>query len=489
MPRAPLDRPRSLYPVFERRAPGAHGTHYCPGCGHGLVLKYLAEAIDSLGIQDRTILISSVGCAVFSYYYLDVGNVQASHGRAPAVATGIKRARPDSLVVAIQGDGDLAAIGLAEIVHAANRGEPVSVLFVNNAIYGMTGGQMAPTTLAGQVTTTTPRGRRVELEGHPLRVCELLDTLRGPGRIERVALSGARGCVAARRAVRETLRWQAEERGMSFLEILSPCPVGWGMTPVEARKHVMEVLAREFPPKLFREESRPAHPRRQTVEAGTLMRLVTEERDAGERPAAGVRPAPDVPQSVPEGPFAEPAVKMAGFGGQGVLSAGLILAEAGRLAGRQVSWLPSYGPEMRGGTAHCHVRLARHPIGSPIVEEPLVLLAMNLPSLLRFAPQVRPGGLIVYNSSLVKGGWEPPAGVEVLAVDASEEAERAGEKRAGAVVALGALAARTALVPRAALEAAIEAAFHSPRIRERNLAALAAGWEAGVRLLPEPVPA
>src|ERR1017187_6016172 len=171
---------RSFFPVYERKGDLQHQTHFCPGCGHGVVHKMLAKAIDKLGIQDRTILISPVGCSVFTYCYFDVGAIQAAHGRSPAVATAVKRSRPDSIVIGYQGDGDLSAIGSAEILHAANRGENISVIFVNNAIYGMTGGQMAPTTLLGQYSTTAPLGRTAVTEGYPMHVSELLATLQGP---------------------------------------------------------------------------------------------------------------------------------------------------------------------------------------------------------------------------------------------------------------------------------------------------------------------
>src|SRR5208283_5788314 len=176
----------SFYDVYERKAELQHQTHYCPGCGHGVIHKLLAQAIDELGVQQRTVLITPVGCSVFGYYYFDVGNIQVSHGRAPAVATAVKRARPESIVVSYQGDGDLSAIGSAEILHAANRGENITVIFVNNAIYSMTGGQAAPTTLIGQKSTTTPGGRDAATEGYPLHVSELLATLEAPVYIERV---------------------------------------------------------------------------------------------------------------------------------------------------------------------------------------------------------------------------------------------------------------------------------------------------------------
>ena len=253
MSRTQLERPRAFYPVFARKDGDPTVTHYCPGCGHGNVHKYVAEAIDDFGIADRVIFVNPVGCSVFAYYYLDVGHIQAPHGRAPAVATAVRRARPDSIVICYQGDGDLAAIGGNEILHAANRGENLTVLFINNAIYGMTGGQMAPTTLLGQVTTTTPAGRSAAGEGHPLRVCELLGSLSTPASLERVALGDAKHDMAARKAIRRAIRNQIEGKGFSLVEILSPCPVGWKMTPVDAAKHVLETMTKTYPPGLIKD--------------------------------------------------------------------------------------------------------------------------------------------------------------------------------------------------------------------------------------------
>ncbi|HUA14053.1 MAG TPA: thiamine pyrophosphate-dependent enzyme, partial [Verrucomicrobiae bacterium] len=202
-----------FYAEYGRKADLKHQTHYCPGCGHGVAHKLIAEALEDLKVQDHTILVSPVGCSVFAYYYFDVGNVQVAHGRAPAAATGLKRACPDKMVIAYQGDGDLAAIGTAEIIHAANRGEKITVFFVNNAIYGMTGGQMAPTTLVGQRSTTSPWGRRPINEGFPLHMCEMLASLEAPVYIERVALSDNKNIMKARRAVRKALELQRDGAG------------------------------------------------------------------------------------------------------------------------------------------------------------------------------------------------------------------------------------------------------------------------------------
>ena len=248
-----------FYDLYERKSELKHQTHYCPGCGHGVAHKLIAEALQELGLQDKTIFVSPVGCSVFAYYYFDVGNVQAPHGRAPAAATGIKRSCPDKIVISYQGDGDLAAIGTAEIVHAANRGEKITVFFVNNGIYGMTGGQMAPTTLVGQKSTTSPWGRRPSNEGFPIHVAELLATLEAPAYIERVALSDNKNIMKARRAIRKALEIQRDGAGFSFVEILSPCPTIWGKDPVEARRWVLDKMMPTFPLNVFRDR-RPVIP-------------------------------------------------------------------------------------------------------------------------------------------------------------------------------------------------------------------------------------
>ena len=223
-------------------------THYCPGCGHGIIHRIIAEVIEQRGVRGRTIAVAPVGCAVIGYDYWDWDTSEAAHGRAPAVATGIKRARPDSMVFTYQGDGDLAAIGAAEILHAANRGENITTIFVNNAIYGMTSGQMAPTTLVGMQTATTPKGRDAMTEGMPIRVCELLATL------DR-AVFLARGTVHSPAAVRKTKRLiehafdtQEQKRGFSLVEVLSPCPTYWRMAPEEAMRWLETVMTKTFAP-------------------------------------------------------------------------------------------------------------------------------------------------------------------------------------------------------------------------------------------------
>ncbi len=222
-------------------------THYCPGCHHGIIHRLTAEAIDELGVRETTVGVASVGCSVLSYDYFNVDMVSALHGRAPAVATGIKRVHPDNIVFTYQGDGDLAAIGTAEIIHAAARGENITVIFVNNAIYGMTGGQMAPTTLEGQVTQTSPFGRNVQTAGNPIRVCELLATLDGPQYLSRVSVHTPRHIMQAKKAILKAFSLQKAGIGFSLVEVLSTCPTNWGLTPAAASAWVESHMIPHYP--------------------------------------------------------------------------------------------------------------------------------------------------------------------------------------------------------------------------------------------------
>ena len=229
--------------------------HYCPGCPHGIIHRLVAEAIDELGIEGRTIGVAPVGCSVLAYNYFTVDMMEAAHGRAPASATGIKRARPECIVFTYQGDGDLASIGMAETVHAAARNENITIIFVNNAIYGMTGGQMAPTSLPGQVTQTSPYGRDTDLCGWPIRVCELLATLEGPEYVERVAVNTVKNVNHAKKAILKAFRNQVENRGFSLIEVLSSCPTNWGMTPVKALEWVDTNMIPYYPLGVFKDRS------------------------------------------------------------------------------------------------------------------------------------------------------------------------------------------------------------------------------------------
>ena len=228
-------------------------THYCPGCGHGIVHRLLAEVIEERGLRGRTIGMAPVGCAVIAYDYLDIDMCEAAHGRTPAVATGIKRADPSKIVFSYQGDGDLAAIGTAEIIHAANRGENITVIFVNNAVYGMTSGQMAPTTPVGMTTTTTPRGRNAETEGCPIRVCELLAVLERTCYLARGTVTSPKNVRQLKEYLHRAFETQEQKRGFSLVEVLSPCPTYWRMSPVDAMRHIDEEMTKVFPPGVIKD--------------------------------------------------------------------------------------------------------------------------------------------------------------------------------------------------------------------------------------------
>ena len=441
-------RAKSFYNRFERKPELQHQTHFCPGCGHGIVHKMLACAIDDLGIQDKTILVGPVGCSVFTYYYFDVGNVQAAHGRAPAVATAMKRSRPSSIVISYQGDGDLSAIGSAEILHAANRGENITVIFVNNAIYSMTGGQAAPTTLIGQKSTTTPEGRKATTEGYPLHVSELLATLQGPVYIERVGLGDNKQIAQANRAVRRAVENQVKGLGFSLIEVLAPCPTIWKMSAVDAQHWVCDVMEKTYPLGVFCDRTKTAEPRKLLGTAPALDAI----------PGLIGVPPEDSPED--DAPLSEAAkaidlhVRVAGFGGQGVLLLGEVLAEAGLNAGFEVSWLPSYGPEMRSGTSNCHVRVSNEAIDSPLVTSPNILVAMNEPSLRKFDKSVRPGGWIIYNGDVFPADCERKD-VQVLALPFTELAHDLGDARACNMVMLGALLEIADGLPQASIDAAL----------------------------------
>ena len=471
-----FSKAKSFYDRYERKDGLQHQTHYCPGCGHGIIHKMLAQAIDDLGIQDRTILIGPVGCSVFTYCYFDVGNVQAAHGRAPAVATAMKRSRPEAVVIGYQGDGDLAAIGSAEILHAANRGENITVIFVNNAIYSMTGGQAAPTTLLGQKTTTTPEGRSAAREGYPLHISELLSTLEAPVYIERVGLGDNKQIVQAARAIRRAVENQVRGLGFSLIEVLAPCPTIWKMTAVEAQHWVRDEMEKTFPLGVFCDRTKdrmPLSPPDSPPPLAAIPGILGLADEATQGPSApGRRGGP--PLRMTAGKEIDLQVRIAGFGGQGVLLLGEVLAEAGLDAGLEVSWLPSYGPEMRSGTSNCHVRLASHEIDSPLVTSPNVLVAMNEPSLRKFDQSVRPGGWILYN------GDEFPADcartdVHVLALPFTHLADQLGDPRASNMIMLGAVLEIAGVLPQASIDAALRRLVKRPQWIELDERALAQG--------------
>jgi 2-oxoisovalerate ferredoxin oxidoreductase beta subunit len=472
-----LQKPESFFETFTRK-PGADplSTHYCPGCGHGVIHKLLAEAMDDFGIRERTIFISPVGCSVFGYYYFNCGNVQVAHGRAPAAATGIKRALPHSIVISYQGDGDLAAIGGNNILQAANRGENITVIFVNNAIYGMTGSQMAPTTLIGQKTTTTPWGRTVENEGYPLRVCELLATLEAPVFIQRVAITDAKHVMQARKAIRKAIQNQMEGRGFSFVEVLSPCPIGWKMTPSQAKKWVAEVMTEYFKLNVLKDKNG-------TLEKGDSKRQEIKSRVQPTKEdiltllgGPKKRAEEKFEKPVVEANYKNPRIRIAGFGGQGILLFGQLLAQSAMLSDYHSTWLPSYGPEMRGGTANCHVIISDKRIGSPLVSESDVLVAMNLPSLDRFEENVRKDGVIFVNQTLITRRVERQD-VEVVYVPATELADELGETKVANMVMLGAFLGYIGLLSLESVLSAVKNVVKRKELMAVNEKALNKGFE------------
>ncbi len=433
-----------LYKTFPRKGGAAQtATHYCPGCGHGVLTKLIGEALHDLDMQDQAVMISPVGCAVFAYYYFDCGNIQVAHGRAPAVATGVSRAT-DKVVISYQGDGDLASIGLNETLQAANRGEKLAVFFVNNTVYGMTGGQMAPTTLVGEKTVTCPNGRDPLTQGYPIHMCELISNLKAPVFVERVALTDPAHIRKARAAIRKALQIQKEGRGYTFVEVLSACPTNLKLSTTDTNEWINNVMTQEFPLGNFRDNTEAPVVKRDVSDFS--KEALDKLFGAGDEQHPAQEPLPDV------------QVKIAGFGGQGVLSLGTMIAQAGLSVGRTVSWYPSYGPEQRGGTSNCSVTLATHDIGSPVIYNPDVLVAMNRPSLEKFKNDVKPGGVIIYDA--VMGEVEMPAGVRGIGVPAQQLADEGGNPKGANTVMFGLLAALgVTRLPRQAFRNALANAF------------------------------
>jgi 2-oxoisovalerate ferredoxin oxidoreductase beta subunit len=446
-----------FYRQFERHANAegvkAHSTTYCPGCGHGLVQKYLAEAIDELGVQDRTVLVSPVGCSVFSYYYFDVGNTQAAHGRAPAVGMGHKTANPDSIVICYQGDGDLASIGLAEIVSTAQLGIPITIIFVNNAIYGMTGGQMAPTTLMGQATKTTPKGR-TPLSGQPMKMAEMIAGLSGPVYVERVALYDNKRRTHAKRSIKKALELQVTGAGFAFIEVLSECPINLRLEPEAAEDWVRENMEPVFPLGVKKDVTDgvpfPEIPRA-TYDPDETLKAVDATTERAPRFAVEF-PTHIDPEDV--------SFKLAGSGGDGAQTAAMIITCCAINEGYDSTHIPSYGPESRGGVSYADVHVALDEVLSPAVPNPHVLVAFNAPSLAKFGPTVRPGGLIIYDNSVIGSlpeGFAP--GVRTVAVPFTSIAKDLGAVVVKNIVAVGAVQAATKLFPEETFLTAIHGAL------------------------------
>lgn len=457
--------PESIYDSFPRKGEtNQTTTHYCAGCGHGVLHKLIGEVMDELEIQDRSVMISPVGCAVFAYYYFNCGNVQTAHGRAPAVATGISRAEDNAIVMSYQGDGDLASIGLNETLQAANRGEKIVVFFVNNTVYGMTGGQMAPTTLVGEKTITSQNGRDPAYAGYPIHMCELINTLKAPVYIERVSLATPEKIKLAKMAIRNALQIQKEGKGYAFVEVLSPCPTNLKQSAYDAQAFIEEKMEKEFPVKNFRNrygEVEPVIRPENDYSITSLDEIFNVERGSEE--------------DFVDDPDLKPlSIKVTGFGGQGVLSAGLTIAQAACSEGKHVSWYPSYGPEQRGGNSNCSIVISGETIGTPVVDDIDILIALNKPSLEKFSKDVKEGGVIIYDSRI--GEFTTDKDIEVIAVPSVEIAEEHGNARTANTALLGVLMELRKSISPEAYENAIKQMFASkPKVIDVNIDVLKAG--------------
>jgi len=378
----------------------------------------------------------------------------------------VSRSHPDAITISYQGDGDLAALGTNNALHAANRGERMIVFFINNNLYGMTGGQMAPTTLVDQKTTTSPYGRSLDNDGAPLRMAEIMALLDGPVLVARVAVNNPRNIRQARKVIQKGFQAQKEKKGYVFIEILSQCPTNWKKSPLEACKWIDETVSRYYPLGIKKDivEETPSRSRR--LEKSTFSRVAkTLKLDKQEETLTDVSSLPFDPISF----------KSAGFGGQGVLSLGMIFADAAMKKNLHVTWLPSYGPEMRGGTANSGVVISTDDIGSPVVDTPNLLVAMNKPSLIKFGPLVPSDGWLFYNSSLIDE--LPDLKASPFPVPATEIAKEAGTIKVANTVFLAVIAAKSKLFTLDELSMLLKEYFPEERVYQMNLYALKAGFK------------
>ena len=462
-----FEKSPAFFDTFTRKPSMQKTTHYCPGCGHGTLNKIIADQIAELGLQDQAIFVGPVGCGVFIYYYFESASVSAAHGRASAVATGVARANPDSVTISYQGDGDLAAIGTSNAIHAANRGENMIVFFVNNNIYGMTGGQLAPTTLIDQTSTTSPTGRSIVNDGYPLKMAEMMAGLEAPTLVARVGVNTPKNVRQATKVIKKGLEVQRDKKGYVFIEVLSQCPTNWKKDPKEACDWIDEVVCQQYPLGIFKDlvdERGEVKRRAERVEFDALaeqLGLTTDDEDNTQK----IEMLQD-----------ELRFKFAGFGGQGILSLGMMVSQLSMERNMEVTWLPSYGPEMRGGVANCSVVVGKKAIGSPAVENPHVLVALNRPSLEKFGPLVAKDGLIIYNSSLIDQVPDTLSG-RVYPLAATDLASEAGNVKAANVVVLGFVAQKTGMFSLADLEGFLSETFKKPALLEINLKAARAGWD------------
>ena len=465
-----IKRTVGMFETFDRSGTATRSSHYCAGCGHGILHKLITEALVELGLMDRTVVVSSIGCSVFGYYYWDVGNIGAAHGRAPAVGTAVSRTTPGAVVLSYQGDGDLAAIGFNCAIQAANRGEHMATFMVNNCTYGMTGGQLSPTSLLGQRTLTTPLGRAAATEGYPLQVAELMNQLRAPVYIARCSVADTARILQTKKIVRKAIELQRDGKGYVYVEVLSPCPTAMGLDSMESAKFVTEKIEKDFPLGIFRDNSTasvllPPVPPPAPVVPLSLAALFPKDGDR------------EFPSPQPDPAYPERRMIFAGSGGQGVLVLGLCVIDAGASARRFVTWYPIYGPEQRGGFVSCSLVVGGQPVGAPNVEHPDILVCLTRPMLDRFLPTVKPGGLVFCDSLVLEKGTPVRDDVRLIAVPATELAAANGSNRAANTVMLAALlyTNATGLPEDAILQARDAALRKKPRLVALNRKIFEAG--------------
>lgn len=447
-----------MYEFFTRGGECTRSTHYCAGCGHGIVHKLITEALAELGMQDETIILNPVGCSVFGYYYWDVGNISAAHGRSPSAATGLARTLKNKSIICYQGDGDLGAIGLNSTIQAASRGERMAVLFINNANYGMTGGQMAPTTLEGMRTLTSPFGRDPLTDGYPLHICEVMNQITAPVYIERVSVADTKRIMKAKKAIRKALQMQRDNLGYAFVEIIAPCPTGIKASAMETARFCMEEMEAEFPLKCFRDNSALPRPEPSPRPSVSVQEFFERPDHDYEIIAAKV-----------DHNFKERRMKFSGYGGQGVLSLGLWLSEAARIDRRFTTWYPSYGPEQRGGAASCAVVVSGYAVGSPDADRPDLLVAMNQMAYERFIGDVLPGG-VAFVDETVPLKVAAPIDVKVIVVPAIRMAVEFGLPQAANTIILAAIVEHGAIgLSRESILCALVGSFkRKPELAEKN---------------------
>jgi 2-oxoisovalerate ferredoxin oxidoreductase beta subunit len=453
-----------MFGTFDRSGVATRSSHYCAGCGHGILHKLITEALVEMGVQDRTIMISPIGCSVFGYYYWDVGNIGAAHGRAGSVATAVNRTIPGAVVLAYQGDGDLAAIGFNATVQAANRGERMATFMVNNCTYGMTGGQMSPTTLVGQRTLTSPLGRSSVTEGYPLRVAEIMNQLEAPIYIARCSVADTPRIMHAKKIVRRAIELQRDGKGYAYVEVLSPCPTVMGMTSPAAARFVSEEMEKVFPVGIFRDMSNELPPPERSAPL-SLSELFARYADR------------DFPPPRLDPGQIERRMIFGGAGGQGILLLGLSVIEAGAIANRFVTWYPTYGPEQRGGAVSCSLVIGGQPVGAPNIERPDILVCMTRPMLDRYLGTVKPGGTVFCDSLILTPDAPSRSDVRMLHVPATELAASNGSNLSANIVMLAALlhSGVTGLPEAAIVQARDGALRRKPKLLDQNRRIFEAG--------------